>query len=73
MSRSKRKGSKGYGWEYWGKRPLKGVKGDRGSGGTKNKRHGIQRERAISKSQLRRLKIQLGVEDEEGSSNKTEE
>lgn len=49
MSRSKRKGSKGYGWEYWGKRPLKGVKGDRGSGGTENKRHGIQRERAILK------------------------
>lgn len=46
MSRTK-KGSKGLGWDYWGKRPL----GYGASGKSKNKRkmkqEGIQRERRI--------------------------
>lgn len=45
MSRTK-KGSKGPGYEYWGKRPLKA---SHPGGGTKNKRVAIQRERAVGK------------------------
>lgn len=45
MSRTK-KGKKGPGHEYWGKRPLRAA---HPGGGTKNKRVAIQRERAIGK------------------------
>ncbi|MCX9024635.1 MAG: hypothetical protein OIN85_00900 [Candidatus Methanoperedens sp.] len=48
MSRTK-KGKKGAGWEYWGKRPLRG-----GGRGTKGKRDGIQVERAKLKRQTKR-------------------
>jgi hypothetical protein len=47
MSRTK-KGKKGYGSEYRGKRPLSKKAN---SGGTKDKRAGTQRERAILKRQ----------------------
>lgn len=46
MSRTK-KGTKSPGHDYWGKRPLKF-----GDHGTKGKRVGIQRERAIEKRKL---------------------
>lgn len=47
MSRTK-KGSKGPGHEYWGRRPLNNSGCDLG---TKNKRIGIQKERARTKSE----------------------
>ncbi len=43
MSRTK-KGKKPPGWDYWGKRPF-----GFGAQGTKDKRVGIQRERALLK------------------------
>lgn len=48
MSRT-RKGKKSPGWEYWGKRPLNNTGCD---GGTKNKRIGIKKERAMLKREL---------------------
>lgn len=48
MSRTK-KGKKSPGWDYWGKRPL-----GFGAQGTKNKRDGIQRERAQLKAATRK-------------------
>lgn len=50
MSRTK-KGKKGAGYEYWGKRPL-----GFGDHGTKGKRVGIQKERAASKTKERKAK-----------------
>jgi hypothetical protein len=50
VSRTKKK-SKPPGWDYWGKRPI----GD-GANGTKNKRAGIKKERAIEKRKLRKEK-----------------
>ena len=48
MSRTK-KGKKPVGWDYWGKRPI-----GMGIQGTKNKRVGVQKERAILKRQLKK-------------------
>lgn len=48
MARSK-KGKKPPGWDYWGKRPL-----GWGDHGTKGKRDGIQRERAINKRKIKK-------------------
>lgn len=56
MSRT-RKGKKPSGWDYWGKRPI-----GMGAHGTKEKRIGIKRERAILKEQA--LKEKLGAKDE---------
>lgn len=50
MSKTK-KGAKPPGWEYWGKRPI-----GSGASGTKNKRDGIQRERAKAKRELKKEK-----------------
>lgn len=47
MARTK-KGKKPVGWDYWGKRPI-----GSGANGTKNKRVGIQKERAKAKRELR--------------------
>ena len=48
MSRTK-KGKKSPGSEYWGKRPL-----GWGANGTKDKRIGIKKERAIEKRKLKK-------------------
>ena len=53
MSRTK-KGKKPPGWVYWGRRPL-GM-GAGGKNKKKEKRDGIQRERAILKRELDKLK-----------------
>ena len=50
MSKTK-KGAKPPGWDYWGKRPL-----GSGATGTKNKRDGIQKERAQEKRKLAKAK-----------------
>lgn len=49
MSRTKRNRRKSPGWDYWGKRPI-----GMGDHGTKGKRTGIQRERAILKRDLKK-------------------
>lgn len=51
MSRTK-KGEKGPGWDYWGKRKALGM----GGKGTKDKRVGIQKERAALKKELAKVK-----------------
>jgi hypothetical protein len=54
MSRSK-KGSKGPGWDYWGKREGLGYGADgRPINKRKEKQAGIQRERAIAKRKLKK-------------------
>ncbi len=54
MSRSK-KGKKGPGWDYWGKRPLGyGAQSRKAKNKRKEKQEQKQRERAITKQVLRR-------------------
>lgn len=54
MSRTK-KGAKGPGWDYWGKREGLGLgAGGRPSGKRKAKQIGIQRERAMAKRELKK-------------------
>lgn len=50
MSRTK-KGKKPCGWDYWGKRPL-----GMGDHGTRGKRVGIKKERAVANQKLHRVK-----------------
>lgn len=50
MSRTK-KGKKAPGYDYWGKRPL-----GMGDHGTKGKRLGLKKERAIAKQKLHKAK-----------------
>jgi len=54
MSRTK-KGKKPCGWDYWGKRPLQLGAGGKPDGKRKSKQIGIQRERSISKRELKKL------------------
>ena len=53
MSRTK-KGKKPIGFDYWGKRPIGG-----GANGTKNKRDGIQKERAATKRETKKRTRQV--------------
>jgi hypothetical protein len=55
MSRTK-KGKKSPGYDYWGKRPL-----GFGDHGTRGKRIGIKKERAIAKQKF--VKIKKGKDD----------
>jgi hypothetical protein len=55
LSRTK-KGKKSPGWDYWGKRPL-----GFGDSGTKGKRIGLKKERALAKQKL--IKIKKEKED----------
>lgn len=60
MSRT-RKGKKPIGSDYWGKRPI-----GFGSSGTKEKRLGIKKERAVLKEELRKEMATTQPERSEG-------